>query len=125
MICSDKATSSSQFQETLNILKLPPAHSATSRQFHLPPHFEDPVVTMHFILIKQISIQLTYPPKTFIFGNALITTHVAHMETLMDIHEVPVGQLYKHMIGQSEPILPFEINRDTEEGPSLTWKLLT
>ena len=29
------------------------------------------------------------------------------------------------MIGQSEPLQPFEINRDMEEGPSLTWKFLT
>ena len=28
------------------------------------------------------------------------------------------------MTDQGEPILPFEISRDTEEGPSLTWKLL-
>ena len=43
----------------------------------------------------------------------------------MDIPVIPVAQLYKHMIDQGEPILPSEINRDTEEEPSLTWKLLT
>ena len=47
------------------------------------------------------------------------------MQKLADICEVPCAQVYKHMIGQSEPILLFEINRDTEEGPCLTWKLLT
>ena len=29
------------------------------------------------------------------------------------------------MIGQSEPILPIEVNRDMEEVPSLKWKLPT
>ena len=47
------------------------------------------------------------------------------MQILVDIPEVPVAQLYKHMIGQGEPALQFEINSDKEEGPSLTWRLLT
>ena len=49
----------------------------------------------------------------------------AHIQKLVDVPEAPITQLYNHMIGHSEPILPFEINRDTEKGPSLTWKLLT
>ena len=28
------------------------------------------------------------------------------------------------MIGQSEPVLPFELNSNKDEEPSLTWKLL-
>ena len=47
------------------------------------------------------------------------------MQRLVDVPEVPIAQLYKQIIGQSESILMFEINRDTKEGPSLTWKLLT
>ena len=31
----------------------------------------------------------------------------AQMQKLADVPEVPVIQLYKHMIGQTEPILPF------------------
>ena len=38
--------------------------------------------------------------------------------------EVPIAQLYKHMISQDESILPFEIN-NREEGLYLMWKLLT
>ena len=50
MICSDKVTSSSMFQQPFHILKLPLAFSATSRHFHLPPHYEDHAVTMHVSL---------------------------------------------------------------------------
>ena len=50
MICSDKVTSSSLFHQAFHILKLPPACSATSRHLHLPPHYEDHVVTMHISL---------------------------------------------------------------------------
>ena len=43
-----------------------------------------------------------------------------HMQKLVDIPKVPVTQLYRHMTVQSEPILPFQINRDIGEGPSPT-----
>ena len=52
MIYPDTATSSSLFQQPVHILKLPPACSATSRHFHLPPHYEDHAVTMHICLDK-------------------------------------------------------------------------
>ena len=40
-ICPDKATSTEPFQQPFHVLRLPPACSATSRYFHLPPHYED------------------------------------------------------------------------------------
>ena len=40
--------------------------------------------------------------------------------------EIPLTQLYRHLIGQSKPILPFEmIKSSEEEGPSLIGKFLT
>ena len=47
------------------------------------------------------------------------------MQKLTAVPEVPAVQLCKHMIGQNEPILPFEIDIDMEEGACLKWKLLT
>ena len=46
------------------------------------------------------------------------------MQKFADAPEIPITQIYKHVIGQSEPILPFEINGDMNKGPSLTQKLL-
>ena len=36
------------------------------------------------------------------------------MQKLTDMPEVPVTQLYKHMIDQSEPVLLFELNNKDE-----------
>ena len=49
----------------------------------------------------------------------------AHMQKFADVPEVPIAQLYRYITGQSKPILLLQINRDTEEEPSFTWKLLT
>ena len=43
-----------------------------------------------------------------------------YMQKLADAFKVPVAQLQKHMIGQIEPTLPFEISRDMEEKSTLT-----
>ena len=47
-----------------------------------------------------------------------------HLWKLVDVPEIPVAQLYKHMIDQDQPTLLFEINRDMKEKSSLTWKIL-
>ena len=47
-----------------------------------------------------------------------------HLEKLVDIPEIPVAQLYKHMIDHDGPTLLFQINRNTKEETSFIWKLL-
>ena len=45
-----------------------------------------------------------------------------HLQKLVDIPEIPVAQLDRHIIDQDEPTLPFEINM-MEEFSSI-WELL-
>ena len=122
MICPDKATHSSPFPYPEVTTSL----SDTSRYFHLPLHYEDHMMTIHVSLNKANldAIKISTPDLHIWqhFGNNWTT---AHIQELADIPEIPVTHLYKYIIGHSELILSFEINRDTEEGPSLTWKLLT
>ena len=47
MICPDKVRSLSLLRQLFHILRLPPACSATSRYFHLLPHYEDHMMTIH------------------------------------------------------------------------------
>ena len=125
MICTDKVTCSSLFQQPLYILKLPPAYRDTSRHFHLPPLYEDHTVTMHVSLDRVNLNTINISTLDFhIWQHFDSNWTTVHMQKMADVPEVPVAQLYKHMIGQNEPIPLFEINRHMEEGPSLTWKLL-
>ena len=49
-----------------------------------------------------------------------------HIQKLANLLEIPIKQLYSHLIGQSKHILQFEMNRSPEkEGPSLIGKFLT
>ena len=113
MICLDKATSSSPLQQPFHILRLHPSWSATSRYFHLPPHYENHMITIHVSLNKVNSSAINISTPDFHiwqhFSSNWTTTHI---QKLADIPEIQDIQLYKHMIGQCEPIVPFEINRD-------------
>ena len=98
----------------------------TNLHFNLPPHYADHVVTMHVCLVKADLNTVNISTLDFhIWQHFDSNWTTADMQRLVDVPDVPITQLYKHMIGQSEPILLFEINRDMEEGPSITWKLLT
>ena len=49
-----------------------------------------------------------------------------YIQKVANVLEIPVIQLYSHLISQSKPSLPFEMNRSSEdEGPSLIGRYLT
>ena len=114
MICPDKATCSSLLQWPFHVLRLSPACSATSRYFHLHPQYEDHVMTIHVSLNKANLNAIYVSTLDFhILQNFSSNWTTTHIWRLAGIPEIPVTQLYKYMIDQSEPILPFEINKDT------------
>ena len=126
LICPNKVTSLSLFQQPIHILKLPPACSATSRHFHLLPNNEDHMVTMFLSLDKaNLNTINISTPDLHIWQHFDSIWTTADMQKFVDAPEVTIGQHYTQMIGHSESILPLEIKRDTEEEPSLTWKLQT
>ena len=82
-------------------------------------HYEDHVVTMHASLDRANLNTINISTQDFhLWQHFDSNCTTALMHKLVYIPEVPVTQ-------QSEPILPFEINRDLEEGTFLAWKLLT
>ena len=50
LICPDQAPKLIKIQQPFHILCLPPARSATSQHFHLPPHYENHRVMINIIL---------------------------------------------------------------------------
>ena len=47
-----------------------------------------------------------------------------HLQKMTSVPEVPVAQLYKHMINTIEPAHLFTFNKDDYEDPSLIWTVL-
>ena len=55
LIYPDKAPRFIKTQTPIHILHLPPAHSATSQHFHLPPHYESHQLTINIYVSTQQS----------------------------------------------------------------------
>ena len=123
IICPDKATSTVHLQQPFHILKLPPGHSSIYRYFHLLPHSEDHSVVMNVSLdtanINAINIST---PDFRIWQHFSRNWTPPHLQKLANIPEVPVTQLYRGMINNSEPIHLFTI-KDNED-PSLIWMII-
>ena len=94
MICPDIVTSSSPFQHPFHILRLPQICSATPRYFHLPPPYEDHMMTIHVSLNKANlnAINLT-TPNFHIWQHFGSNWTTAYIQKLVDIPEIPIMQL--------------------------------
>ena len=99
--------------------------SATSRYFHLPPHYEDYLMTVYVSLDKANLNVINISALDFNIWQCFSSNWTAiHLGKLVELPEIPVAQLYKHMTDQDGPITLFKIDRDTKEESSFMWKLL-
>ena len=119
IICPDKATRTVPLQQPIHILRLSPACSATSRYFHLPPHYEDHTIMMNVSLDTVHIIAINISTLNFDINSSWTSPH---LQKLADVPEVPVAQLYKYMINTSEPVHSFTI-KDNDEDPFLIWTI--
>ena len=124
IICPDKATSTVPLQQPFHILRLSPACSATSRYFHLPPHYEDHTMMMNVSLdtanVNEINISAPYSRIWHHFNSNWTTPH---LQKLTNVPEVPVAQLYNHMIKSGEQVDSFTFNKDDDKDTSLIWAI--
>ena len=125
MICSHKVTSSRLLQQPFQILKLPSVCSVTSRHFHLPPHYEDHTAMMHISLDIANLNAINISTPDFAYVNISIATGWQATYRNWQTHlKFPSHNSTNKWSAQSEPVLPFELNSNKDEEPSLTWKLL-
>ena len=98
IIFPDKAMSTVPLQQPFHILC-----RATSRYFHLPPHYEDHTMTMitsqNATNINAINIS-TQGVRIWKHFNSNWTTH--HQQKLANVPEVPVTYHYISMVNTSE-----------------------
>ena len=97
-----------------------------SSPFLLPQHYKDHAVMMHISLDRVNLNAINISTLDFhIWQHFNSNRPTNHMQKLTHMPKVPITQLYRHMISQSEPVVPFELNSIRDEESFLTWKLLT
>ena len=73
--------------------------------------------------IPPILMNLTSTPDFRIWQHFNSNWTTPNLQKLANVPEVPVTELYKHMINTSEPVHSFTIS-DDDKDPSLVWTIL-
>ena len=122
MMCPDKATGSSPLLHPLHILN----YHITYLQCHIqstsiyPPHYKDNVMIIYISLKRQnLNLFNVSAPDFHVWQHISSNWSTSHLQELAKVPEIPITQLYSHLISQSKPILPFEMNRSSEEEGTL------
>ena len=88
-------------------MQLPPAYSATSPSFHLPPHYGHPVLAVNISLdmanLNMVNMSLL---GFHIWQHLEKHQNKSQLQHSASIPSVPVDQLYRHMISGIQPITP-------------------
>ena len=96
LICPEKTMETIIKQKPVHILKLPMACSATSPNFYLPPRYE--------------------------IGNKRSDVQLQHLKT---IPLIPVQKIYQHLLNNTLPIMPFDIDKESTEHTGSIWTLFS
>ena len=115
LICLGETTQFIEVKRPIHILCLPTACSATSPNFHLPPHYEGPPfkvnISLDMVNLNMINISSV---------NFCIWQHLekhwneSQLQHLASIPSDPVRQLYHHMAKGFEHITPFHLKTQQE-----------
>ena len=123
LIFPEEAPRLIQTQTPIHILCLPPACSATSQHFHLPPCYETHQLTINISLnTANLNMMNISSPEFRIWQHLEDHWNGTKLHHLVKIPSVPSDQLYKHMIKNNRPITPFTL---TDESIDDTASLLT
>ena len=126
LICPGKTTEFITVQKPINVLQLPPACSATSPHFHLPPLFEPPALAVNISLeIANLNMVNISSLDFYIWQHLEDHQNETQLHHLSSIPSVPITQLYKHMISDNEPITPCTSPTELIDDTASIWTLFS
>ena len=113
-------------QTPIHILHLPPACSATSQHFHLPPHYEIHELTIN-ISLNTVSLNMINisSPEFRIWQHLEDHRNGPQLHHLVNMPSVPFDQLYKHMVSSNGPITPFTSTDESIDDTECIWTLFS
>ena len=122
LICPEKAPKSIKLQKPFHVSHLPPACSAMSQHFYLPPCYENHQMMINISLntsnLNMMNISL---PQFWVWQHLEDHWKKTQLHKLVDVPTVPVAQLYKHLIDKNGPILPFHLADESIDDPPPIW----
>ena len=108
----------------IHILKLPTACSATSPNFYLPPRYEtlDVNISLNMANLHMINISAQDFCIWKHLGNNRSDVQLQHLTT---IPLIPVHKIYQHLLNNTLPIMPFDMDKESTEHIGSIWTLFS
>ena len=124
LICLEKAMDTIPIQQPIHILKLPPACSATSSNFYLPPRYETPTLNVNISLNMANLYMLNISAHNFYTWQHLESNRSdMQLQHLTTIPSIPVHKIYQHLLNSTMPVMPF--NTESLGNTVSLWTLFT
>ena len=124
IICPEEAPRFIKTHTLIHIFHLPPACSATSQYFHLPPHYETHELTINISHnTASLNVIIISSPKFRIWQHLEDHWNGTQLHHLVNIPSAPINQLYKHRVSSNRPITPFMSIDDSIDDTASIWIL--
>ena len=125
LTCPGETTQFIAVKRPIHILHLPKACSATSPNFHLPPHYEGPPLEVNISLDNANLNMINISSVNFCIWRHLEKHwNESQLLHLASIPSVPIGQLYHHMAKGFEHFTPFSPENSAGDTDSI-WTLFS
>ena len=102
------------------------ACSATSSNFYLPPRYETPTLDVN-ISLNMANLHMIYILAQDFhiwqhLGNNRSDVQLQHLTT---IPSIPVHKIYQHLLNNTLPIMPFDMDKESTEHTDSIWTLFS
>ena len=125
LICQGETTKFIKVKKPIHVLQLPTAFSATSPNFHLPPHHETTSLEVNISLDMANLHMINISSLDFCIWQHLEKhQNKSQLQHLASIPSVSVGQLHSHMAKGIQHITPFSPEESTGDIYSI-WTLFS
>ena len=126
LICLEKAVETITIQKPVHVLKLPMACSAISPNLYLPPRYEIPTLDVNISLNMANLHMINTLAQDFCIlkhvGNNRSDMQLQHLTTMPSI---PVHKIYQHLLNNTLPIMPFDMDKESTEHTGSIWTLFS
>ena len=126
LICPKKAIETIIIQKPVHILRLCTACSATSPNFYLPARYETPTLDVNLSLNMANLHIINISAQDFCIWKHLGSNRSeAQLQHLTTIPSIPVHKIYQHLLNNTLPIMPFDMDKESTEHTNSIWTVFT
>ena len=126
LICPGKATTFIKVEKPIHILRIPPACSATSSHFHLPPRYQNSNLEVNVSLdTANLNMSNISSLDFCVWQHLKDQRNETHLQHVATIPLIPVNKIYQHVISGTQHITPSNTADESTGDTDSIWTLFS